>query len=138
MSSTTRMVKVKDTAHNCLMLEILPELYQAERHVDVTFHCKDGKQLKAHRLLLGSVSPFLQALFNDQVCKYLVTLYVINVLKKFMRLNYVEISLTICLLDWVCILWAKFPCNTTSSNRLLLILVLKVYLDGILMLVALQ
>ncbi|XP_034234975.1 uncharacterized protein LOC117641608 [Thrips palmi] len=60
------MVHVADANHQSLITGTFPDLLCSKRYHDVVFSCKDNKQVQAHRLLLGSVSPFLNNLFREQ------------------------------------------------------------------------
>lgn len=59
-------VNIRNNSHDAMILETLPPLCSMEKFKDVTFHCKDGRVVQAHRLLLATVSPMLQMIFVDQ------------------------------------------------------------------------
>lgn len=60
------VVAIRDTAHSSVIFGSLAEIYTRQTYTDVVFHCADGRPVRAHRLLLSSISPFLQSLCLGQ------------------------------------------------------------------------
>jgi hypothetical protein len=54
-----------NTEHDSSLGSTLARYFEKEEYVDVTFICKGGRKVKAHKLLLISVSHFLKKMFSE-------------------------------------------------------------------------
>ncbi|KAJ4440285.1 hypothetical protein ANN_08424 [Periplaneta americana] len=58
-------VILDDTEHDSNLIKSVASFFEKEDYLDVMFICKGGKKVKAHKLVLSAVSPFLKALFSE-------------------------------------------------------------------------
>ena len=50
-------------ARSCNLKNLINDLYQGEKFCDVTLVLNDGSEIRAHKLILASVSPMFEAKF---------------------------------------------------------------------------
>jgi hypothetical protein len=58
-------VILNNTEHDTSVMNTFSSFLNKEEYLDVTFVCKGGRQVKAHKLVLSSVSPFLKQIFSE-------------------------------------------------------------------------
>jgi hypothetical protein len=58
-------VVLTNAEHDSSLLNAFANYLDKEDYLDVTFICKGGRKVKAHQLVLLSVSPFLKKVFSD-------------------------------------------------------------------------
>jgi hypothetical protein len=58
-------VILTNAEHDSSLLNAFSKYFEKEDYFDVTFICKGGRKVKAHQLVLLSVSPFLRNIFSD-------------------------------------------------------------------------
>lgn len=58
-------VVLNDAGHDSCVAETFARYFEKEDYLDVTFVCKGGRQIRAHKLILSSVSPFLKQIFSE-------------------------------------------------------------------------
>jgi hypothetical protein len=58
-------VVLTNAEHDSSLLNTFANYLEKEDYLDVTFICKGGIKVKAHQLVLLSVSPFLKKMFSD-------------------------------------------------------------------------
>jgi len=69
MGSNTQQFCLKWNNHQANMLSVFDRLLSNKSLVDVTIGC-EGKQVKAHKVVLSACSPFFENLFTDNPCKH--------------------------------------------------------------------
>jgi hypothetical protein len=58
-------VVLDNTEHDSSLVKTFASYFEKEDYLDVTFACKGGRQVRAHKLVLSSVSPFLKQIFSE-------------------------------------------------------------------------
>jgi hypothetical protein len=59
-------VILTNAEHESSLLNAFAHYLEKEDHLDVTFICRGGRKVKAHQLVLLSVSPFLKKVFSER------------------------------------------------------------------------
>jgi hypothetical protein len=56
-------VVIENVEHDSCLVKSFASYYEKDNYLDVTFVCKGGRQVRANKLVLSTVSPFLKHVF---------------------------------------------------------------------------